>query len=184
MLGRGRSPNLAWVLLAGVLVVAAGGAIIGGGARGLFGPAATPTAAPVALRACTPYDADAVITAWDGAAGHRIATVELHQIGTTPCAIDPLPQPWLADGSGTPLITGKAGAGTPISFAPGDVLHTLVQVGNYCGPDPVAPGHRGVHPGRGRVRRHRPDAADLSGVPPCNGEAGPRDDIQMQPWSR
>lgn len=184
LLGRGRSPNLAWVLVAGVLVVAAGAAVVGGGARSLFGPAPTPTAAPVAVRSCTPSDVDAVITAWDGAAGHRIATVELHQIGTSPCAVDPLPQPWLADGHGSPLITGKAGAGTQITFAPGEVLHTLVQAGNYCGPAPAAPV---------TVVFTQHDAAfvatalsptDLSGVPPCNGEAGPRDDIQMHPWSR
>jgi Protein of unknown function (DUF4232) len=188
LLGRGRSPNLAWVLVAGVLIVAAAGAVVGGGARGLFGPGQTATPAPAAVRACTPYDVDAVITAWDGAAGHRIATVELHQIGTTPCTVDPLPQPWLADGHGTPLITGKAGAGAPITIAPGDVLHTLVQDGNYCGPQPAAPvtvaftEHDATFDATFVATALSP--TDVSGVPPCNGEAGPRDDIEMHPWSR
>ena len=186
-LGRGRSPGLAWVLVAGVLIVAAGGAIIGGGARGPFVPAPTaPTAtpAPMAMRACTPNDVDAVITAWDGAAGSRIATVELHQIGATPCAVDPLPQPWLADGGGTPLLTGKAGTGTPITFAPGEVLHTLVQVGNYCGPEPAAPVTVAFTQGDATFVATALSRTDLSGVPPCNGEAGPTNDIAMHPWAR
>jgi hypothetical protein len=184
LLGRGRSPRLAWVLVAGVLIVAAGGALIGGGARGLFSPAPTPTPAAIAVRACTPYDVDAVITAWDGAAGSRIATVELHQIGATPCTVDPLPQPWLADGGGTPLITGTAGAGAPITVAPGEVLNTLVQVGNYCGPEPAAPVTVAFTQNVAVFVATALSPSDLSGVPPCNGEAGPASDIAMHPWSR
>lgn len=183
LLGRGRSPHLAWVLVAGVLIVAAGGAVIGGGARGLFGPAATPTAAPVAVRACTPDDVDAVITAWDGAAGSRIATVELHQIGSTPCMVDPLPQPWLADGHGTPLITGKAGAGTPIMIAPGDVLNTLVQVSNYCGAEPAAPVTLAFTQNGAAFVATALSPTDLSGLPPCSGDTAPAV-IEMHPWSR
>lgn len=184
LLGRGRSPGLAWVLVVGVLIVAAGGALIGGGARGLFGPAPTTTPAAAAVRACTPYDVDAVITAWDGAAGSRIATVELHQIGTTACAVDPLPQPWLADGHGTPMLTGKAGAGTPITFAAGQVLRTLVQVGNYCGPEPAAPVTVAFTQHDATFVATALSPTDLSGVPPCNGEAGPANDIAMHPWAK
>jgi hypothetical protein len=183
LLGRGRSPRLAWILVAGLLIVAVGGALIGAGTRGLLGPAPTATPAPVAMRACTPNDVDAVITAWDGAAGSRIATVELHQIGTTPCAVDPLPQPWLADGHGTPLLTGKAGAGTPITIAPGDVLHTLVQAGNYCGPEPAAPVTVAFTEHDATFVATALSKTDLSGVPPCNGEAGPKNDIAMHPWA-
>ncbi|MEA2675308.1 MAG: hypothetical protein QOI92_2500 [Chloroflexota bacterium] len=184
LLGRSRSRGLAWVLVAGVLIVAAGAALTSGGAHGLVGPAPTATPASVALRACTPYDVDAVITAWDGAAGSRIATVELHQIGATPCAVVPLPQPWLADGHGTPLLTGTAGAGTPITFAPGEVLHTLVQVGNYCGPVPAAPVTVAFTQNGAAFVATALSPTDLSGVPPCNGEAGPTNDIAMHPWAR
>lgn len=173
---------------AGAILAVVGAVVIGGGAKGLFPPAqtATVTAAPVAVRTCTPYDVDAVITAWDGAAGHRIATVELHQIGTSPCSVARLPQPWLAGGHGGQLITGHADttAGT-IILAPGELLHTLVQVGNYCGPTPAAPV---------TVAFTTQDEAtfvataltptDLSGVPPCSGTAGPTDDITMHPFQR
>ncbi|HYK94716.1 MAG TPA: DUF4232 domain-containing protein [Candidatus Dormibacteraeota bacterium] len=185
LLGRGRSPNLAWVLVAGVLIVAVGGAVIGGGAKGPVGPAATPTAAPpvVAVHSCTPNDVEAVITAWDGAAGSRIATVELHQTGTAPCTVDPLPQPWLADGRGSPLITGKAGAGTPITLAPREVLHTLVQVGNYCGPAPAAPVTVAFTQHGAAFVATALSPTDLSGVPPCNGPTAAAV-IEMHPWSR
>jgi len=180
------NPSRGFILIgiAALVGVIAVGAAIGAGGRGLLTPAQSPTPAAATIRACTPDDGDAVITAWDGAAGHRIATVELHQIGSTPCAIDPLPQPWLADGGGTPLITGKSGAGAAITIAPGDVLHTLVQVGNYCGPEPAAPVTVAFTDHDATFVATALSRTDVSGVPPCNGTAGPKDDIQMQPWSR
>jgi len=170
--------------------LAAGAALTGvliGGAMGigaLNGPAptSTPSTADV-LRMCTPNDVDAVITAWDGAAGHRIATVELHQIGTTVCAVASQPQPSLADGNGTQLIVGKAAGRTVlIRFAPGAVLHTLVQAGNYCGPAPVAPVTVVFTQVEGIFVATALMPTDLSGVPPCNGTAGPTDDVTMHPW--
>lgn len=169
---------------AGAILAVAGMVVIGGGAKGLFPPAQTATAAPAALRACTPYDVDAVITAWDGAAGHRIATVELHQVGTSECTVAPLPQPWLAGGHGAELVVGHAGAGAAIPFAPGEVLHTLVQVGNYCGPTPDAPVMVAFNQDSGVFVATALTPTDMSGLPPCSGAAGPKDDIQMHPWER
>lgn len=169
---------------AGAALVVAGAVVFGGGGNGVVPPVQTPTSAPVALRDCTPDDVDAVITAWDGAAGHRIATVELHQIGSSACAVASLPQPWLADGNGSPMINGKAGAGAPISIAPGEVLHTLVDVSNYCGPDPKAPvtlAFTEVNTATFVATALTRD--DLSGVPPCNGPGSPAT-IQMHPWGR
>jgi hypothetical protein len=181
--GRLFGARLALIGAGAILAVAGLGAVITGGAAGLFGPRSTPTAEPVALRTCTPYDVDAVITAWDGAAGHRIATVELRQIGATACAVDPLPQPWLAAGHGDKLIVGRSGSGTPIAIAPGDVLHTLVQAGNYCGPAPEAPVTVAFTQDGATFVATALTPTDLSGVPPCNGAAGPTDDITMHPWS-
>lgn len=179
-----RFPSLAWILVLGVLVIAVGGALVGGGGSGLFSPAITASPAPTAaVRACTPDEVDAVITAWSGAAGSRIATVELHQIGAAPCAVDPLPEPWLASGHGTPLITGKAEAGTPITIEPGDVLHTLVEVSNYCGPAPVAPVTVAFTQGDAVFVATALSRTDLSGVPPCNGPDGSAGSIQMQPFA-
>jgi hypothetical protein len=162
--------------------VAGLGVVITGGANGLFAPRTTPAPAVVAVRACTPNDVDAAIKAWDGAAGSRIATVELRQVGTSPCGLAPLPQPWLADRGGRQLIAGKAGFGQPIQIAPGDVVHTLVETSNYCGAEPVAPVTVAfTQDGRLFVATAlSPD--DLSGVPPCNGPSLPGS-IQMHPWS-
>ena len=83
-----------------------------------------------------------------------------------------------------PLILGHAETGTYVIIGPGDVLHTLVQVGNYCGPGPDAPVTVAFTQSDGAVYVATPlTLDDLSGVPPCNGEQGPKDDIQMQPWS-
>lgn len=181
--GSGAAGRLALIGAGAVLAVAGLGVVISGGARGLFAPGPTSPAQAATLRACSPYDVDAVITAWGGAAGHRIATVELRHIGTTACAVAPLPQPWLADGGGSRLIDGQAGGGSPVSFAPGEVLHTLVDVANYCGAAPAAPV---------TLAFTQKDAAtfvataltpdDLTGVPPCNGPGFPGT-IQMHPWS-
>lgn len=193
--GLGRLGRLGWLGRLGRLGwLAAGAALTGvliGGAMGigaLSGPAATasPAATPAAadvLRTCTPVDVNAVIIAWGGAAGHRIATVELHQIGTTACAVASEPEPWLADGNGTRLIVGKAGVRvTTIRFEPGAVLHTLVQAGNYCGPAPVAPVTVAFTQLDATFVATALTPTDLSGVPPCNGTAGPTDDITMHPW--
>jgi hypothetical protein len=188
--GAGAAARLAVVGGVALLAIAGFGVVVTGGAGGLFGATATATPAPV--RWCTPADVDAVITKWDGAAGNRIATVELRHIGTVACSVDPLPQPWLADRGGAHLIDGRAGAGAPVSFGPGDVLYTLVDVSNYCGPEPGAPVT--VAFTQGDVAQDPPpqNAAtfvatalkpdDVSGVPPCNGPGQPGS-IQMHPWS-
>jgi hypothetical protein len=190
--GAGAAARLAVVGGVAVLAIAGFGVVITGGAGGLFAPRATVTPATVAVRWCTPNEVDAVITNWDGAAGNRIATVELRHIGTVACSVEPMPQPWLADKGGAHLIDGKAGTGAPITFGPGDVLYTLVDASNYCGPDPKAPVM--VAFTQGDVAQDPPPAnaalfvataltpGDLTGVPPCNGPGQPGS-IQMHPWS-
>lgn len=180
-----RLPSLGWALLAGAVIVAVGAAVIGGGARGLLAPVGTPspTAAPVTLLSCQPDDVDAVVTSWSGAAGSRIATVEMRQIGKTPCALDPLPKPWLADGHGTALITGKAGTGAPITFVPGAVASTEIEVSNYCGPTPVAPVTVAFTQGDATFVATALTPTDTSGLPSCNGPDGSKGSIQMHPFA-
>jgi len=177
------SRGLALVAVAALIGLVAIGVSIGAGGKGVFTPSSTPGAAPAAVRRCTPSDVDAVITAWDGAAGSRIATVELRQIGASACVVDPQPQPWLADGHGDALITGKAGTGTPIEIAPGQVLHTLVQVSNYCGADPAAPVTIAFTQRDALFVATALSPTDVSGVPPCSGQTAPAA-IEMHPWSR
>ena len=149
-------------------------------------PSQLPTAVPV-MDLCLPSDVSARITRWEGATGHRIATVELTNVGSSTCQWPTLDQPQLVDGSGAILIAGAAApVGDVLNLAPGEVLTTLVQDANYCRQDPVAPVTVAfVMPGgTGRVVAAPVSSADLDGVPPCNGAAGSPGDIEMHPWSR
>lgn len=177
--------RLGTIAATGLLVVA-GAAVIGGGSKdqGIVPVATATPAASAGVGMCTPDDIDARITSWEGAAGRRIATVELTRTSAGKCSLDVLPQPWLADGTGKPLIVGRGETSSYVLVGPDDVLHTLVQVGNYCGPTPGAPVTVAFTQSDGAVFVAVPLAPDdLSGLPPCNGEQGPKDDIQMQPWS-
>lgn len=177
--------RLGTIAATGLLVVA-GAAVIGGGSKdqGIVPVATATAAASAAIGMCTSQDVDARITRWEGAAGHRIATVVLVRTTAGKCSLDVLPQPWLADGSGKSLVVGHGQTSSYVLVGPDDVLHTLVQVGNYCGPTPDAPVTVAFTQSDGALVVAAPlTPDDRSGVPPCNGEQGPKDDIQMQPWS-
>lgn len=150
------------------------------------GPTDAPTPVPT-IGLCLPSDLSARITMWDGATGHRIATVELRNAGSSACLWPTLDQPQLIDGSGAILISGAvAAAGEVLNLAPGDVVTTLVQDANYCRPAPIAPVTVAfVMPGgAGRVVAAPVSATDFEGIPPCNSSAGSPGDIEMHPWSR
>jgi hypothetical protein len=150
-------------------------------------PGPTPTAVPGSelANACPIGDLDAHITRWEGAAGHRIATVEVQNVGGNSCAIWTLAAPRLVDDAGRILIDGRmAGTPVPLTLAPNAVATTLVEDANYCGPAAVEPATVAFAFIDGRVLGARPDPTpgSLGGIPPCNGQAGPKDDIQMHPF--
>jgi hypothetical protein len=149
-------------------------------------PAPTPTSV-AAIGPCAPADLAARITLWDGAAGQRIAHVELTNTGSASCQLEALARPQLVDGHGSVLIDGAPPAASALlTIGPGGVLKTLVQDGNYCGPAPLAPVSVAfVLPnGKGRfVATSALSPTDLGGVPPCNGAPGSAGDIGMQPWA-
>ena len=93
-------------------------------------------------------------------------------------------RPQLVDGRGSVLIEGaNAPASGLISVAPGGVLTTLVQDGNYCGPAPQPPVSVAfVLKDGGRIVAHPLSPTDAT-LPPCNGPGSPAD-IEMQPWAR
>jgi len=149
-------------------------------------PARTPTPTPVPTPALGPCDAAklfARITLWEGAAGHRIANVELTNTGSIACTLRAMSRPQLVDGHGSVLIDGAIPpASKLLAVAPGDVLKTLVQDGNYCGPDPVVPVSVAfVLSGGGRIVANPVSPTDAT-LPPCNG-AGSAASIEMQPWA-
>jgi hypothetical protein len=173
------------------------GALLLGGCQAAATPSATPTptatptasttataTAPATAGPCDPATLAARITQWEGATGHRIASVELTNTGSTECTVAALLQPQLVDGNGAVLIDSPApAASADLSVTPGGVLKTLVQDGNYCGPAPVAPVSVAfVFPGGlGRIVATPLSPTDTTGVPPCLGPPGSAGDIEMQP---
>ena len=70
-----------------------------------------------------------------------------------------------------------------LTIRPGEVLKTLVQTGNYCGPAPVAPVTVAfVMADGGRIIASPLTPADTT-VPPCNGAVGSAGTIAMHPWA-
>jgi hypothetical protein len=152
-------------------------------------PSLNPTAAPTPSAAatigqCGPDEVSARITMWEGAAGHRIAHVELTNAGTEPCALSALAEPQLVDGNGEVLIDGSSPASTPvIEVAPGAVLQTLVQAGNYCGPIPAPPVSVAFVLSDGSSIVADPVSPTDATLPPCLGPSGSAGTIEMQPWA-
>ena len=148
-------------------------------------PTPTPTPTPVpTIGPCDPGSLAARITAWEGAAGHRIADVELTNAGTVTCRLATVAKPQLIDGHGSVLIDGTdPGPSKTLTIAPGDVVKTFVQDANYCGPDPVAPVSVAFVLGGGGRFVATPLSPTDATVPPCNGTPGSAGDIEMQPWA-
>jgi Protein of unknown function (DUF4232) len=142
-------------------------------------PSAHPTTGP-----CDPASLAARITGWEGAAGSRIATVELTNTGTGSCLLDAVDRPQLVGGDGTVLIDGKAPASSDqLTIAPGDVLTTLVSASNDCKPAPVPPVSVAFVFADGQRLVAAPASPTDATVPPCNG-AGTPAAIDMHPWAR
>jgi len=137
------------------------------------------------LGPCEPASLALRVTGWSGAAGHRIATVELQNAGPSACLVYALARPQLVDAAGVILIDGEPpGASGTLDVAPDGVLTTMVQDSNYCGPSPALPVTLAfvLPEGLGRVVAAAAPADDLDGVPPCLGPAGSAGTIEMQPW--
>jgi uncharacterized protein DUF4232 len=146
---------------------------------------AVSTASPESsIGPCDPADLAARITLWEGAAGQRIAHVQLTNRGTTDCLLEQSARPQLVNGDGGVLIDGRSPAsGDQITVAPGAVLNTLVEAGNYCNaapPPPVSVAF--VFRDGGRVVAQPVDPSDAT-LPPCLGPTQPAT-IDMHPWAR
>jgi Protein of unknown function (DUF4232) len=149
-------------------------------------PRPTPTAQPTreAAASCAPTALAARITMWEGAAGSRIAHVEVTNTGPVGCTLATMDQPQLIDGKGSVLIDGTASGTSPtLTIAPGGVLKTLVRASNYCGPDPLPPTTVAFVIKNGRFEATPVSPTDAT-VPPCNGDPGSAGSIDMQPWAR
>jgi hypothetical protein len=192
-----QGPTLAGLSVAAVAIVVAVLWLGGRGPNGIAGvpptasasatpdvtstPSASPGASVTTTGECTPDEVDAVITKWEGAAGNRIADVELTNIGQRRCTVHSLSRPQLVDGKGGVLIKGS----DPTTFKllamePGDVLRTLVDASNYCGSSPRPPVTVDFVQDNALIVATALTPTDTT-LPPCNGPGQPGS-IQMQPW--
>ncbi len=152
-------------------------------------PAPTPTVAPTptatpTIGACAPAALAAKITLWEGAAGSRIADIEVTNSGRDTCTVEKLERPQLIDGAGRVLIDGTAPtSGAVIELAPGGRATTLVEASNYCGAAPVPPVQVAFVLRDGKRFIAAPPTPTDATVPPCNGPGQPAV-IGMQPWAR
>ena len=183
----GASLIVVGLFVAGVLLGRPGPSDTVGTSPSPLGPVASdPSASPSSSGGlCRPEDVDARITAWEGAAGSRIATVELKQTGSVPCGLETMARPQLVNGHGDVLIAGSAPVRTTtMHFAPGEVVRTLVRTSNYCGPAPQPPVTVAfVTSDDALFVATALSPADTT-LPPCNGTPGSAGTIEMQPWAR
>jgi hypothetical protein len=158
-----------------------------GGVGATASPIVTDLPTPSAgVALCAASDLTARIISWDGAAGHRTATVELKNAGAAPCETATVDRPQLVGGDGTVLIEGIAAvAPTTMTLAAGQVVTALVQDGNYCNDIPVAPITVAfvLSSGEGRIVATPVTPTDTDGLPPCNGDANSAGTIEMQAWA-
>jgi hypothetical protein len=145
--------------------------------------ATAPPSAAATVGPCDPAELAARITMWEGAAGSRIATVELTNRAATDCLVDEIARPQLVDRSGRLLADGAMPASTSsISIAPRGTLTTLVSTANVCDPAAVPPVSIVFVLADGRqVLATAVDRND-STVPSCLGPSQPAS-IEMHPWS-
>ena len=184
-------------VLAGAAAVAIAAVLVGMSTLIIGGPPDSPggpVASAPATGASAPGTGDAHLCAaetltarivgWDGAAGSRIAAVELAHTGSAECSIPSLGPLRLIDSAGTILIDGTdvhAGAKIKtITMAPGGVVHANVVASNYCGAPAVEPATIAFDL-NDRTVFATPAPGGLSGVPPCNG-ASAGSSISMTNW--
>lgn len=191
--GSSRFGWLGWLIVGAALTgVVIGGAMGIGAFKGPLssvGPSAEPT--PLTAEAgCLANELSGRIVSWDGAAGSRIAAVELTSSAAGDCVLPVDPRLRLVDANGAVLIANplerwRLSTRQQPTIAAGGTIHTLVAVGNYCGPTPAEPVSIVISASFGLFTDEivfAPVSGGLSGVPPCNGNAGPTDGISMQDW--
>ena len=133
--------------------------------------AASPTAVP-GPEACAADVLTGEITAWDGAAGNRIATITVHNGRKIDCYLPRYVALALVDSDGHALLVNQSvRQPAPLDFPGGADATTLVDMANYCGPDPTSAlkirlylaDQSSIELGAAGSLTFPPDA------PPCNG---------------
>jgi hypothetical protein len=153
----------------------------------------TPAPTPKPIAVCLATQLAAKVTAWQGATGHKIASVTLTNTSTHPCTVQGTPEVELLDTHMNILIDSQTGGpnglpniakGAPaFHLAHGGSVKTLVQDDNYCGAAPALPTTVAfVLPAN--AGRLIAAAGPGGGVPPCTGTPGSLGSIAMNGWTK
>ncbi|MHB8398524.1 MAG: DUF4232 domain-containing protein [Candidatus Limnocylindrales bacterium] len=158
------------------LAVASAGLVSGAVAPGTVAASGTPT--------CLARQLSARVVDWTGAAGSRIADVEIVNTSFVHCSLRDFPQVKLVSSSGAVLIAGAPASTTAHTHGLPALatLKTAVAASNYCGGAYTTPVTLAFAlPGAaGQVIAIPAGSTTLSGVPPCNGAPGSVGHIAMQ----
>jgi hypothetical protein len=175
--------RLGLVVAAALLAAGSIGVYIAGGAPAASDnpPVETPIATTGRTPDCAAKNLSAEIVGWEGAAGHRIATVRFRDLDLE-CLIPTYLKPALVDGAGHALIVGgEVPEAPPIHLSVGTEADALVDMTNYCGPAPIGEVILRIYlPSNDSVEARR--SSNLNGpldAPPCNGPTVPAS-IEMQ----
>jgi hypothetical protein len=154
-------------------------------------PQPTPKPTPGPTPGCLASDLAAKVTRWDGAAGHRIASVTVTNDSGGTCTVQGTPEVELLGAHGRILIDSRtdgpdglphvAPGSTAIRLRPGASVTTLVDTDNYCGTHPALPTTVAfVLPNDAGRLVATPDPA--GNVPPCLRTPGSLGSISMNGW--
>jgi len=144
----------------------------------------TPPPTPTPMFPCAPSELSARIVSWEGAAGSRIATVDLQASGPNACVVATQMRLRLVDGANRVLAdSGSAHGASDLTVQPGEKLSTMVEVSNVCGAPPVPPVTLEFEVQPGHWLRAAPVSPTDATVPPCNGPSQPAA-IQMHDWAK
>jgi hypothetical protein len=155
-----------------------------------------PSPSPSApVTGCPGADLEGRILGWQGAAGSRIADIEITNMAASSCLVRGTPGLQLVDARGRVLIDSKTAgpSGEPhvtstdprFELTPGAHLRTMVEASNYCGPAPSSPIDIAftLPSGGGRfVAMPGPGVSSAEAVPPCMGSVGGQ--LAMNGWRK
>ena len=131
-------------------------------------------------------DVDATITSWDGAAGSRIATVDVKNVSGTTCDLRAPTMEKLLDGVGAPLITstGDKAVGSTMALGNDQTARLLVSVANWCSATPADPVSVGLTLAGGVSFVAEPANGVKFDPPACTGKNQPTTvGVQSGGWS-
>jgi hypothetical protein len=148
-------------------------------------PGASPAASQAAA-ACGLLDIDATITSWEGAAGSRIATVDVKNVGGSTCDLGAPTAETLLDGLAAPPIksTGDKAVGSSMTLGNDQTAKLLVSVANWCSARPSDPVSIGLTLAGGSSFVAEPAKGVTFDPPPCNSSSQPTTlGVQASGWS-